>query len=203
MMSNSTAREPAHPRRPWARRVLLASSALAAGVAFWHVTPPLAAAPRTTALSGSSVQSVFFIAKSENRNQVHYAVRVDARCRPEGDRPVYGYWRDFEDGPNVTSRLRDREQRAYGLKRPTFVRRAESGGRIGVALRAVPDRPLTIETFAVQGQCRARALTTISRAPAVLRSIYVELGFLFSIDYILLRGYRVTDGKPVQEKIDD
>ena len=152
---------------------------------------------------GNPVRSVFFISKSENRNQVHYGVRVDAQCRPEGQRPVYGYWRDFEDGPNATSPLLDHQQSAYGLTAPRWVRPANEGGQIRISLRGFPDRPLTIETFRGRDGCRARAHTTIARAPAVLRSIYVELGFLFSIDYVLLRGFNAADGRPVQEKVND
>jgi hypothetical protein len=36
-----------------------------------------------------------------------------------------------------------------------------------------------------------------------LSSIYVELGFLFSIDFVLMRGIRISDKKPVQEKVED
>jgi hypothetical protein len=164
---------------------------------------PLAAAGPATPASGNPVRSVFFISKSENRNQVHYGVKVDAQCRPDGQRPMYGYWRDFEDGPNATSPLLDHEQSAYGLTAPRFVHRTESGGQIRIGLRGFPDRPLTIETFRAGNFCRARAMTTIARDSAVLRSIYVELGFLFSIDYVLVRGQRVADGRPVQEKVND
>jgi len=36
---------------------------------------------------GGVVSSAFFIAKSENRNQVHYGVHVDAACSPVGAEP--------------------------------------------------------------------------------------------------------------------
>ena len=162
-----------------------------------------AADPPPRTLPGNPVRSVFFISKSENKNQVHYAVRVDALCRPHGKRPMYGYWRDFEDGPNATSALLSHEQSAYGLTAPRWVRHGKEGGQVRIGLRGFPDRPLTIETFRAQDGCRARAYTTIARRAAVLRSIYVELGFLFSIDYVLVRGYHVADGRPVQEKVND
>jgi hypothetical protein len=153
--------------------------------------------------AGNPVVSVFYISKSENRNQVHYAVRVDASCRPLGERPVYGYWREFEVGPIATSPLLSHEQSAYGLTAPRFVHRVAQGGQVQIGLRGFPDRPLTIETFRTQQGCRARALTTIMRSSAVLRSIYVEIGFLFSIDYVLIRGVRLKDSQPVQEKVND
>jgi hypothetical protein len=163
---------------------------------------PTAAAAMT--VPGNSVRSVFFISKSENRNQVHYAVRVDPQCRPESDHPVYGYWRDFEVGPSAMSPLLKHEQTAYGLTEPRQVRRDEADGdQIRIGLRGFPDRPLTIETFRGPDGCRARAMTTIARGSAVLRSIYVEIGFLYSIDFVIVRGVRVADNQPVQEKVSD
>jgi hypothetical protein len=153
-------------------------------------------------LPSSPINSVFHIAKSENKNQVHYAVSVDARCRPSGKTPVHGYWREYEEGPNVTDALRSHQQRAYGLS-ARGVSLGEDRGDIRVSLRALPERQLRIETFRDGDRCRARAFTPIQGQPAVLTSIYVEIGFLYSIDYILLRGRRVSDGAPIQERIED
>ncbi len=149
------------------------------------------------------VVSVFHIEKSENRNQVHYAVRVDATCRPVGPHPVYGYWREFEHGPRVVSPLLDQEQPAYGLSEPRAIALGDAGGQIRISLRGFPDRPLTIETFRAGAACGARAITTIAKQPAELTSIYVEIGFLFSVEYAIVRGVRLSDGMPVQEKVND
>lgn len=153
--------------------------------------------------AGFVVPSVFHIEKSENRNQVHYAVRIDGQCRPLGKAPVYGYWRDLEKGPRATSQLLDHEQSAYGLTAPRFIHVLPSGGEIRIGLRGFPDREITIETFASEGRCRARARTSIAGHDAVLQSIYVKLGFLFSVEYVLMHGVAVSDGKPVQEKMND
>ena len=143
------------------------------------------------------------IEKSENKNQVHYGVKVDAECRPIGKTPMYGYWREFERGPNVRSAILDREQPAYGLTRPRFVEQADEGGTLAIGLRGFPDRSIRVETFRDGDACRARALTKIKGKVAVLHAIYVELGFLFSIDYVVVRGLRLSDGQPIQEKVDE
>jgi Domain of unknown function (DUF4833) len=162
------------------------------------------APPSAAKLPAQAVQSVFHIAKSENKNQVHYAVQVDADCRPTGKRPVYGFWRDLELGQRAVSSLLKHEQPAYGLGEPRFVRVHETGGgEVRVSLRGFPDRPLTVETFKVGKGCGARALTTIQGQVAMLTSIYVEIGFLCSVDYAIVRGLRVSDGSPVQEKVHD
>jgi hypothetical protein len=154
-------------------------------------------------LPSADVSSVFHIAKSENRNQVHYAVKVDAQCRPAGPRPVYGYWRDFEIGPRATSPLLSHEEPAYGLTAPRSIKLNAAGGEVKIGLRGFPDRPLIVMTFHEGQGCRARAFTSIARKPALLQSIYVELGLLFSVDEVIVRGLRVADGAPVKEKVDE
>jgi hypothetical protein len=160
-------------------------------------------APSRSQLPSGPVTSIFHLAKSENKNQVHYAVRVDRRCRPVGAAPVYAYWRDFEDGPSATSPLLQHEQPAYGLTKPRAIELTDRGGEVRIGMRGFPDRALRIVTFAQNGSCRARAFTPIQGEPAVLTSIYVELGFLFSVDYVLVRGSRVSDGQQVKERVDD
>ncbi|MET0384761.1 MAG: DUF4833 domain-containing protein [Polyangiales bacterium] len=157
------------------------------------------AAPTT--LPVAAVQSLFHIAKSENRNQVHYTVQVDSACRPIGARPVYGYWREFERGPRVMSGLLDLEQPAYGLLPPRYVQRNAAGGQVGVSLRAFPRRPLVIDVFPIGKQCGARTIVSIDHQSAILTSIYVDIGFLFSVNYALVRGVRLSDGQRVQEKL--
>jgi hypothetical protein len=154
-------------------------------------------------LPSAPIDSVFHIAKSENRNQVHYAVDVDERCRPRGKAPVRGYWREYEEGPRVTYTLRSHQQRAYGLNAPTAITIGDEGGDVRVSLRALRERPLRVVTFREANRCRGRTFTPIKKQPAVLTSIYVEIGFLYSVDYILLRGIRVSDGAPIEERIED
>jgi hypothetical protein len=168
---------------------------------------PAASAPVTnTNPAGpiwSPVQSVFHISKSENRNEVHYAVRVDASCRPAGQQPLFGYWRDFEKSPRAVSPLLSHEQPAYGLTPPRGIEQTPTGGRVRVSLRAFPERPLSIETQRQGAICQARALTSFGNQPGVLNSIFVQIGFLFSVEYAIVRGVRLSDGQPAQEKIHD
>lgn len=52
---------------------------------------------------------VFSIAKSENKNEVQYVVRLDDGCAPVGSSPVSAYWRMLERGPTQTAPLLPRE----------------------------------------------------------------------------------------------
>jgi hypothetical protein len=157
--------------------------------------------PWNIASRAQPVTSVFFIAKSQNRNQVHYGVRVDSRCRTTSHAPVYAYWRDLEVGPQAVSRLLGIEEPVYGIGELQTVENGPDQGRVSFTLRAFPKRPLVIQTFGKPGACQAWALTSIGKEPALLRSIYVAVGFLFSVDYVLLDGFRLSDGAAVREKL--
>lgn len=147
------------------------------------------------------IRAIFRIEKSENRNQVYYGAHVDEACRPMGPTPIYAYWRMFERGPTITEGLLDREQAGYGLLPQQLVSRAAHGGSVRIRLRAWPDRPVRIELFPHNTGCGARATLNIQHQPAVIQSIYIDIGFLFSVNYALVRGLRIKDGKPIQEKL--
>lgn len=161
----------------------------------------LFAAPAHADDARREVPSVFFIAKSENKNQVHFAVAVDARCAPLGDAPVRPYWRMLEKGPAVTEPLLAREQGPYGLASQEVLTRTAEGGSVRVTLKAVPGRPVTIETVRESdGTCSYETRMTIASKPGRLQYVYVKLAFV-SIDYLLLVG-KDDAGGALKERID-
>jgi hypothetical protein len=155
----------------------------------------------TAQLPAAPVHAILRIDKSENRNQVFYGARVDAACRPKGANPIFAYWRMRERGPNITENLLDHEQQAYGIETQRVLALSNQGGSVRVQLRAWPDRPIQLQLFRATNGCVARALLDIQRTPAILQSIYIDIGFLFSVNYALLRGIRSTDGTPIHEKL--
>jgi len=150
----------------------------------------------SSASADRTIPSALFVSKSENKNQVHYAVRVDDRCELESPAPVYAYWRMFEKGPNAVEPLLAREQSAYGIARQQV-----AGETVTVWLRALPSRPITIHVArAPGGACAATAETTIAGHAARLFNVHVALGFLH-VDHLLLTGWEDTDGRVVRERI--
>jgi hypothetical protein len=133
---------------------------------------------------GASAQShaagrvvpIFSIAKSENKNQVQYVVRLDDHCVPMGPAPVSAYWRMLEKGPTETAPILSREAGAYGLASQVVVTTDATGGQVHAVLKALPTRPLTIETSrGTDGVCRAVATASIAGAPARFFNVYVHL----------------------------
>lgn len=151
---------------------------------------PCVARGEGTVVAGRPLDSVFFIEKSENRNQVHYGVKVDAKCAPVGEAPVYGYWRNLEEGKDARSPLLSIEQRGYGVDIERARSRPTGGGSVQFSLRGLAGRRIVIDTFTTPEGCRAVAASRILDQVAELRSIYVELGGLLNlqVERLLLRG---------------
>jgi hypothetical protein len=152
-------------------------------------------------LPGGSIVPVFSIAKSENKNQVQYVIRVDDHCAPVGPAPVSAYWRMLEKGPAETAPILAREVRAYGLVSQAVVARDASGGQTRAVLTALPGRPLTIATSrATDGTCRALTTATIAGAPAHVFNVYVHLRW-DGVDYLLLQGWSMDGSRVLRETV--
>ena len=170
-------------------RSVLALATLALTTLGLVTTASAAAAPER------EIPSLFSIAKSSNKNQVHYALELDDACAPASATPVRPYWRMLERSPDATEPLLDREQRAYGIARQDV-----NGSQVRVVLRALPARPITIQTArAADGTCSATATVDIGNASARLYDIYVKQS-LFGVDYLLLTGW-ADGGAVVREKL--
>jgi len=146
------------------------------------------------------VARLFSISKSENRNDVVYGVRLDDRCAPRGDSPVFVYWEMLERGPGVTEPVLDRELRAYGIASQRVLARGPAGGSVDLVLRAMPSRHILVRTDRVERACKAWPSLSIGGTDAYLYDIYVKLRPL-GIDSLLLSG-RTTDGtRVVHERV--
>jgi Domain of unknown function (DUF4833) len=145
---------------------------------------------------------LFTIAKSENRNQVQYAVRVDGQCAPLDAAPIVTYWRMLERGPTQTEPLLPREQPAYGIGTQAVTTRRVDGGRVHLVLRATPSRPIDVDLWQdSDGACHASAVTTIAGAPARLFNVYAKLKWPFGVEYLLLQGWSMDSARVAREKM--
>lgn len=143
------------------------------------------------------IPSAFVVSKTQNRNQVHYAVKVDEACRPVTAAPVRPYWLMLSKGPRVTEPLLDREQPAYGIAQQQV-----EGSAVRIVLRALPGRPVVIHTWqGPDGACLSAAVTTIAGVRARLFNVHVACTFLCTgVDHLLLTGWK-DDGSVVRELV--
>jgi len=144
----------------------------------------------------AEIRSTFVVSKSENKNQVHYAIAVDDACLPVGPNPVKPYWRMLDQSSTEVQRIMVREQRLYGIAE----QRVE-GASVRIRLRALPSRPITITTSrGANGTCVATTTALINGKPSRLYNILVALK-LFGVDHLLVTGWS-PDGSIVRERID-
>jgi hypothetical protein len=146
------------------------------------------------------VRSVFYVSKSENYNQVHYALRLDASCRPRSNRPVWAYWKRVKEGRRWDAPLSRPARHVYGVGDEQRVRRSESGGQVQVYVRALEQLRIEIDVRS-KGTvgCEAGATTTIAGKRARLSHAYLKIRPLRPRpEYVEVIGYR--DGRRVRER---
>ncbi len=148
------------------------------------------------AFAGTDVPSVFFISKSDDRNQVHYGIRLDSGCRPRGDEPVVAYWKLNERG-GETKTLSLLDRLGYAVKRQRLL----PNGSLQMEIRGFP-RPIDIEASPDgSGGCSASATTSIANRRATLDEIHLLVATFMSVSWIQLSGHDPTTKEQVREKV--
>jgi len=144
----------------------------------------------------------FFVSKSENRNQVHYAIRLSPlTCAPVDGAPVRAFWRMLERGPAVTEALLAREEPYYGISSQRVLARGNAGGSVHLTLRAIPDRPILVVTTRVEDTCHVVATAPIGGVASRLERVHVQLAWPFGLSHLLLVGARLSDALPMREVV--
>jgi hypothetical protein len=157
----------------------------------------------TLSFGPHDVRSAFYVSKSENNNQIHYGIHLDAACRPVGKTPVFAYWRRLKNGARVDAALEGMGTRFYGASDEQGVTRSAEGGRVHMYVKAVKQLQVDIAIVKKGTSCVATATTQIAKAPAVLNHAHLQLGMLgLSVKYMDVFGKRISDGKAVTQRID-
>jgi hypothetical protein len=143
--------------------------------------------------------ALFSITKSENRNYVQYAERLDARCAPEGTAPVHAYWRMLEHGPSATEPLLGREQPAYGVSDQRVVARGADGGAVQITLRAL-SQPIVVESRRGANGCETWARMPIAGVEARLYNVHAVLRWPFGVSRLVVTGWSLADGRVVRDE---
>jgi len=155
------------------------------------------------AFSDHDIETVLYIAKSDDKNRVDYGMRLDEQCAPAKPAAVFPYWREFEQSPPVRVHpLNMFEVVPYGIRQQGPLSRTESGVRYLVRLRNFK-RDLTIITRKDgSGHCLAEVETAIAgRAGMRLASVFLQLGSLTSVEYVDISGRDPLTGEAVRERL--
>lgn len=147
----------------------------------------------------NDIRTLFAIKKSENKNEIHYGIHLDESCQPVGDEPLFAYWQELEQGPNVVLDLNIFDKKAYGIKGQWVQKRTPEESKLLMSLKATPDRGIAITTKKKDGHCVAETVATINKESAILEQVFVHIAGFLSVDWIELRGLRF--GRPMVERV--
>lgn len=145
----------------------------------------------------SAAPTILRIERNKNRNVVHYRARMYPDCTLQ-DPPLDIVWRMQEQTPVTERDLLTREQPAYGYRLLTLGKHEAT-----LALRAVPERVLTLRSQFRDGRCEAMLSGRIADQTAAINRVYVyasEHAWLPRVQWLELYGTGTTG--PVQERIE-
>lgn len=149
------------------------------------------------------VETVFFISKSRDKNRVDYGMRLDSSCAPANEDAVFPYWRNFEKSATArTEPLLLVEYIPYGIGFQRTLESTGAGHKHVMRLRQF-NRTITITTTKeANGTCSAVARTTIGGVSgAELKSVFVKLAGMTSVEYIDVMGKNPATGEAITEHI--
>jgi hypothetical protein len=144
------------------------------------------------------VRTVFFLSPSDLTSRLDYGLKLDDKCAPVSDEPLFPYWHEPE--ANKTATLKFFEYPAYGVQEQK-IKKLPGRTELAVKLKALPRQiVITIEPSA-EGRCNATARTLIGAQTDVeLLSVYIKVKPVWRVDFIEIRG-RTADGKGLTERV--
>ncbi len=120
----------------------------------------------------TSRNSIFFISKSDNKNQVHYGVQTNADCSLKAPKPVYPYWKLAIGREEDLLKI---EEDAFGIASQSV-----SGNEVVMEVNGLKGRriskPIMIRSTQLGSQrCKISAFTKINGKPTRLRKVHIDL----------------------------
>lgn len=120
----------------------------------------------------TSLNSIFFITKSDNGNQVHYGVETNANCSLKGSKPAYPYWK-LASGR--LEGLQSYEVPAFGIASQSV-----SGNKVVMELNGLRGRRISKSimirsTQSGSQRCKISAFTKINGEVTQLLKVHIDL----------------------------
>jgi hypothetical protein len=149
--------------------------------------------------SAKDVRTVFFLAPSDLASRLDYGLKLDDKCEPVSDEPLFPYW--HEPDANKTAPLRFFEYAAYGVKEQK-VKKVAGRTELTVTLKAVPREIIVTVEKDAEGKCLAIARTVIGAKNGIeLLSAFIKVKPVWRVEYVEIRG-RMSDGKGISERLE-
>ena len=190
-------------KRPARKRPAGKRSALSLVLLALAITATTASATSARAddprFGANDIRSLFVIGKNIDRDEVRYGIRLDKECVPIGSEPMYAYWQQLEQGPNVTEDLNFLDRTVYGIKTQKVVKRSPEESKVLMTLEATSERYVAVLVHRRDGKCVAESIAFINGTPSLLERVFVHVAGFLKVDWIEIRG--LLNGKPVVERV--
>lgn len=149
------------------------------------------------------VQTVFYIAKSNDKDRVDYGMRLDEHCAPVADDAVFPYWRILQLGPPVRSHpLKFLQYFAYGVAKQHILDKGPGGGKYMIRLKQVDRDMLIVSKRDQDSHCVATAYTKIQSVDnARLDYVFAKVAGPMSVDYVDVHGTDPNSGQSLVERL--
>ena len=144
------------------------------------------------------VETVFAIGKSDDGNQFQYALRLEADCTISTREPVFGYWREYDKGPNKLVQMGWLDGFGYGIDKQKV--NADKTG-LTMSIKTAATRVIEIIAKRVGERCEATAYTPINGKRAQLKLIFVQLSGPLSVSSVAIRGVDAATGEALVERV--
>ncbi len=146
----------------------------------------------------NDVETVFAIGKSDDGNQFQYALRLEPDCTISMKDPVFGYWREYDKGPNRLVPMGWLDGFGYGIDRQK-VNPDKKG--LTMSIKTAATRVIEIVVTRAGGHCEASAFLPINGKRAQLKLIFVQLSGPLSVSSVAIHGVEVATGQPLVERV--
>ena len=169
--------------------------------ASWLLVPMLGTAAEQVTFGPHDVHSAFYVSKSENKNEVHYGVHLDADCRPQGTGPVFAYWKRLKKGVRVDEPLIGMGMRVYSASEDQTVTITPTGGRVVMYVKALERLPVDVRIAKGKDGCSVVPYVVLKGEKARLSYAFLQLGmFGITVKHIDVWGVRESDRRKVTER---
>jgi hypothetical protein len=148
------------------------------------------------------VQTVFYIAKSNDKDRVDYGLRLDQHCAPASGNAMFPYWRELQHAPPVRShKLKFFQYAGYGFSEQRIVKKGRSGGQYLVVLKQFKRPILIVTKQGKDGYCTATPYTKVQGVESAhLDYIFAKVAGVMSVDYIDIHGTDTKTGRKLVER---
>ncbi len=147
---------------------------------------------------------LFHIKRSRNKNEVHYAIRLDKECKPISKEPAFVYWLNLEDRHGQTYPIKWHERPGFAIEDQRIIK----PDLVQMTLKALPEKNINIEISKnskknAKRKCKAIPRLIIKGKKTIFKEVYVfaiPRFFIPIVQWVDIFGI-LPSGKIIKERV--